>query len=150
MANVRPASPMTLVLAVVHAAVALPRRRRLAERLADARRAHPAVAVPLGPAVAQADAVDHAVAGEPVVRRRVDRPDRVRPVAQVAPVELDRAARPIDRQVERRDLLVERARTGRSATCSSSRSSVGRLLDGHRASSVCRRPRCMTLLFITT
>ena len=43
---------------------------------------HPAVAIPVGLAVCEADTVDHALASEPVVRRRVDSTDRVRPVAQ--------------------------------------------------------------------
>ena len=49
----------------------------------------------------------HAVAGEPVVGGRVGRLDRVRPVAEVAAVQLvgERAG---DGQVERRDLLVDR------------------------------------------
>ena len=46
--------------------------------------AHPPVAVPLGPAVAQPHAVDHAVAGEPVVGAGVGRRLRVGPDAQQA------------------------------------------------------------------
>ena len=61
---------------------------RLAAPLAERAAADVAVAVPLGAAVAQAHAVDHAVADEPVVLGRVGDLDRVRPVAQVAAVEL--------------------------------------------------------------
>ena len=49
---------------------ARPRAGLLAERARHLRRAHPAVAVPLGPAVPQPDPVHHPVAGEPVVARR--------------------------------------------------------------------------------
>ena len=79
----------------------------LTQRLGDRRRADPAVAVPLGSAVAQADAVHHALAGEPVVVGGVDRPDRVGPVAEVAPVELGRE-RAGHLEVEGRHLLGHR------------------------------------------
>jgi hypothetical protein len=46
--------------------------------------AHPSVAVPLRPPVLDAHAVDHAVAGEPVAAGL----PRVRPVAEVPPVEV--------------------------------------------------------------
>ncbi len=59
----------------------------LAERLGHVLGPHPAVPIPLGPAVAQADAVHHAVTGEPVVRRWIRRGDGVGSVAQVSPTE---------------------------------------------------------------
>ena len=65
-------------------------RAWLAQKVRDVVVAHPAVAVPLRPAVADADAVNHPVAAEPVVLGLVDRPERVRPVAQVPAVELGR------------------------------------------------------------
>ena len=65
----------------------------------------PPVAVPLGATVAQADAVHHAVAGEPVVSRRV-RIDRVGSVAQVPTVQLARQCAG-DFEVERGDLCVD-------------------------------------------
>ena len=68
MANVRPAWPMTLVLAL---SKSMPWTLRPASgspsAAAHRRRAHPPVAVPLGLAVAQPDAVHHPVADEPVV-----------------------------------------------------------------------------------
>src|SRR2546421_631791 len=54
------------------------------------RRADPAIAVPVRLAVTQAHAVDHAVAGKPVVGLRVDVSDGIRPIAQVPPVEMSR------------------------------------------------------------
>ena len=63
---------------------------RLPQRSAGLRAAHVAVAVPLGLAVAQPQAVHHAVAGEPVVALGIDRADRVGAVAQVAPVQVVR------------------------------------------------------------
>ena len=63
---------------------------RLAEGLGHGCRTDPPVAVPDGLAVAEANAVDHAVAGEPVVGVRVLGSDRVGPVAEVAAVELGR------------------------------------------------------------
>ena len=63
-----------------------------------------AVAVPLGLAVAEPDAVDHAVAHEPVMGRRVDRIHRVGAVAQVAAVEIGRELAD-DLQVEGGQLL---------------------------------------------
>ena len=62
-------------------------RDRLAERLGHAVRHDVAVAVPVGLAVAEAHAVDHAGAGEPV-RLGVAAVDRVGAVAQEASVEL--------------------------------------------------------------
>ena len=91
----------------VEPAVALAGRRRLAEGFADLRRAHPASSVPLGAAVAQAHPVDHAVAREPVVRRRFDGAQRVGSVAQEAPLQLEGYGA-LHGQVERRHLLVER------------------------------------------
>ena len=71
----------------------------------------PPVAVPLGPAVAQPHAVHHAGAQEPVVLApagtRVLQAHRVRPVTQVAAVQLPRQG-PGDGQVERGDLLLDR------------------------------------------
>ena len=85
---------------------------RFATNVAHVLRADVAVAVPLGPALAEADAVHHAVAHEPVVRRRVDGGRRVGAVAQVPaaqlgrdlPVELVRELAD-DREVEGGDLL---------------------------------------------
>ncbi len=91
----------------LHAAVALAGGRWLTERLAHVGRAHPTVAVPLGPTVPQAQAVHHRVAGEPVVGGRVDRPERVGAVAQVAPVQLRRQGAGDD-QVGERHLLGDR------------------------------------------
>ena len=68
-------------------------------------RAHPAVAVPLGAALAQADAVHHAVPGEPVPRRLAGQ--RVGAVAQVAAGELGRE-RAVDREVDGVDLVRHR------------------------------------------
>jgi hypothetical protein len=68
---------------------------------------HPAVAVPLGAAVAQPHPVHHALAEHPVVRPRVLQAQHVGPVAQVAPVEFARDAAG-DREVERRHLLGSR------------------------------------------
>ena len=73
--------------------------------IGDERRLHVPVAVPLGLAVAQADAVDHAVAEERVVARARE---RVGAVADVAAVELGRD-RPGDRQVGDRALLGDRS-----------------------------------------
>ena len=80
---------------------------RGATRLGDAAAPDVAVAVPLRATAAQAHAVDHAVAEEPVVGRRVGRRDRIRAVAQVESVELD-GQFAHDRQVGRRDLLGHR------------------------------------------
>ena len=62
-------------------------RDRLTQRRARLAAPHPAVAVPGGFAVLDGDAMNHPRAGEPVVARRVGRGRRVRPVAQIAPVE---------------------------------------------------------------
>ncbi len=59
-----------------------------AERPGNGWGADPAVAVPLRVAVSQSYPVDHAIAGEPVIDRRVDLGDRVRAVAEVTPVEV--------------------------------------------------------------
>ena len=88
----------------VHAGVHRPRARLLAQRPRHLGRTHPAVAVPLGPAVAQADPVHHAVAGEPVVGRGLGRRDGIRPVAQVAAREALGHV-PGHGQLGRRDLL---------------------------------------------
>ena len=61
--------------------------RRLAEGLADFSRADPAVAVPERLAAFEADAVQHAVAGEPVMGGGIGRCEGVRSVAQVEAVE---------------------------------------------------------------
>jgi len=61
---------------------------RLAQQRADAVGTDPAVAVPLGAAVAQPYAVDHAVTHGPDVRDGVFDPERVGPVADVAAVQL--------------------------------------------------------------
>ena len=68
------------------------------------RAAHPAVAVPLGLAVAEPHAVHHAVADEPVVELGVDLADRVRAVAKVSPVQVVRD-RPVTSRSERVLLL---------------------------------------------
>src|SRR6185437_6061483 len=62
--------------------------RGLTEPARHGRGADPAIAVPVRLAVSQADAVHHAVAGEPVVGLRVDVRDGIRPVAHVSPVEV--------------------------------------------------------------
>ena len=67
-------------------------------------RAHPPVAVPLGPPAVEADAVDHAVAEEPV-RRRSARPGSAR-CAGSGPT--GRRDRPGHRQVERGQLVGHR------------------------------------------
>ena len=78
---------------------------QLGEHLA---RAHPAVAVPVGLAVGEADAVHHAFAAEPVVGRRVDGTDGVRPVAQEAAVQ-GRGDRARDGQIGRGHLFGDRS-----------------------------------------
>ena len=77
-ARVLPACPITLVLAPMRERPECAGRWLFAQRLARLRSAHPAVAVPLGLAVADADAVHHAVAHEPVVELGVDLADRIR------------------------------------------------------------------------
>ena len=67
--------------------------------------AHPAVPVRDGLAVAQLDGVEHAVAGEPVIRRRVGR-DGVGTVAQVAAVDLGRD-RAVDGEVGDGELVLD-------------------------------------------
>ena len=85
----------------------------------------PAVAVPLGPAVAQPHAVHHAGAEEPVgltpAGPRVLQAHRVGPVAQVAAVQFPWQG-PGDGQAERGDLLLDRRE----------RASQERVLLGHR------------------
>ena len=78
-----------------------PEHRLARQRL----RAHPAVAVPLRPALPQPDPVHHAVPGEPV-RGRCAR-QRVGAVAQVPAGELGRQ-HPLDRQVDGVDLIGDR------------------------------------------
>jgi len=75
----------------------------LAHRFGQPLGADPAVPVPLGPAVAQPDAVHHAGAEEPVVSG-VIQAEGIGAVAQVASVELDRQPSR-HRQVEGGDLL---------------------------------------------
>jgi hypothetical protein len=72
----------------VHAGMALAGHRLLAEVLAHLRRADHAGVVPVGLAAAEADAMDHAVADEPVVGGGIDGRDRVGPVAEVATLQL--------------------------------------------------------------
>lgn len=79
----------------------------LAELLRDLGGAHPAVAVPLGAALAQPHAVHHAVAEHPVVGARVLQAQDVGAVAQIAAVQLARDATG-DRQVEGRQLFGDR------------------------------------------
>ena len=97
-----------------HVGVRADRRHRvplighcLAERARRARPADEAVAVPLGAAVTQSDAVHHPVADEPVVQLRIDLADRVGPVAQIPTVEV-LGDRPGDLQVGERDFLRQR------------------------------------------
>ena len=88
----------------VHARVHRTRVGLLAEDARHLGRAHPAVAVPLGPPVTQPDPVHHPVAGEPVVGRGFGRRGGIGAVAQVAAVEgLGHVAG--DGQVGRRDLF---------------------------------------------
>ena len=76
-------------------------------RRADRGRSDVAIAVPLGPTLAQSDSVHHAVTDEPVVGRGIDGPDRVRSVAQVTTVQL--AWQLADhRKIERGHLLGDR------------------------------------------
>ena len=69
------------------ATAAWTRDRRFAQRFADGRRADPAVAIPQRLAVLDAQAVQHGVADEPVVRRRVRHLQRVRSIAEIDAVE---------------------------------------------------------------
>ena len=85
--------------------VGLARDRVLAKEVERLIGPHPPVPVRHGLAVAQLDGVEHPVAGEPVVRRRVGR-DRVGPVAQVAAVDLGRD-RALDRQVGDGELVLD-------------------------------------------
>src|SRR3954462_7235970 len=62
----------------------------LAQRSCGLRAMHPAVPVPLRLAVADADAVHHAVADEPVIQLGIDLADRIGTVAQIAAVEIVR------------------------------------------------------------
>ena len=79
--------------------------RRLPQRARHLGGPDPAIAVPLGPAVAQPDAVHHPVAREPVVGRRLGHGDGIGAVAQVAAIEsLGHPAG--HRQLGRRHLLV--------------------------------------------
>ena len=71
----------------VHAGVHRTGSRLFAEEARHLGRTDPAIAVPLGPPVAQPDAVHHAVPGEPVVRRRFGGRCRVGTVAQIAAAE---------------------------------------------------------------
>ena len=79
----------------------------LAAELGHVLRAHVPVAVPLGLAVVQSDAVHHAVADEPVVRRLVGWRDRVRAVAEVPAAQVGGQLAD-HRQIERRDLVGHR------------------------------------------
>ena len=71
----------------VGALIARPRRWRFAECSADAVRADIAVTIPQRLAALQPHAMDHAVAGEPMVEARVGGRDRVRSDAEVHAVE---------------------------------------------------------------
>ena len=84
-----------------------PAGERFAQRLARLGSAHPAIAVPLCLAVADADAVHHSVTHEPVVELGVDLADRIGAVSQVPTVEMVRDP-PGDLQVGKRVLLVQR------------------------------------------
>ena len=90
----------------VEIAVARSGSGRHAQRRAHRARADPAVAIPQRLPVLQRDAVDHAVADEPVIAGRIGR-NRVRADPQVAPVQRrrDRAG---DGQVDQRHLAAER------------------------------------------
>ena len=80
-----PAWPITLVFgAKSMPACTAPGRGSSPRALRHLGRAHPAVAVPLGPAVAQPDPVHHSVAGEPVVGGGLGGRDGIGPVAEVA------------------------------------------------------------------
>ena len=84
-----------------------PRRTRLAQSMADGGAAYPAVAVPGGAAAFDAQTVHHAVAGEPMISRRVGRPHRVRPDAAVRAVQRGRNGAG-DAQIGQRVLLGHR------------------------------------------
>src|SRR5579872_4810704 len=71
----------------IHVLVHGSARPLLAARLGDSLGPDPAVAVPLGPAVPQPDAVHHARAEEPAVVR-VIQAERIRAVAKIAPGQL--------------------------------------------------------------
>ena len=87
-ARILPAWPTTWVLAFdARMSIADRGVEDVERRVGDERRLHVAVAVPLGPAVAQAHAVHHAVAEERVGARAGE---RVGAVADVAAVELGR------------------------------------------------------------
>ena len=90
----------------VVAAAAGPRRRVAAQRGGGQVGEDPAIAVPDRCAALQRDAMDHAVAEEPVMRRRVG-PDRVGPHLQVAPVQARRDAAG-DPQVGEAEFLAHR------------------------------------------
>ena len=79
----------------------------LAEFLRHVRAPHPAVAVPVRLAVADADAVHHAVTDEPVAKVRIDLADRIGPISQVAPVQVVRD-RPCNLEVSQRVFLLQR------------------------------------------
>ena len=99
-----------------------------AERPGDPVAAQQAVAVPLGAAAAQAQAVHHGVAGEGVVERGVVGADRVGADPQQGAVELDRELA-ADGQVGVGDLLGDRAVSAAQEV----RGGVG-VVGGHRGS----------------
>src|ERR1700687_3395229 len=85
----------------------MPGRWRLAQRLSRLRPSHPAVAVPLSLAVADPDAVYHAVAQKPVVKLGIDLADGTGSVTKVPPVQVVRD-RPGDLKVGQREFFVQR------------------------------------------
>ena len=89
-----------------------------------------------GATVAQAEAVHHAVAGEPVVRLRVLGTNRVRAVAQEPSVQLGRDLTG-DWEIERGDLLLHGTKVAVEVV-------VGRRREGHRHESTDRRDRAST------
>ncbi len=89
----------------VHIGVHRAGPRLLSERARHLGRAHPAVAIPLRPPVAQPDPVHHAVAREPMIGGGLGHGHRVGPVAQVAPVQ-DLGQLAPDGQLGHRQLLV--------------------------------------------
>jgi DNA-binding CsgD family transcriptional regulator len=92
-------------------------RPRLVHRRGQPPGSHPAVPVPLGPAVAQPDPVHHARPEEPVIVRVVQA-ERIRSVAQITAVQLGWHAAG-DRQVEGGDLVGGRGESTREETVTS-------------------------------
>ena len=85
-----PTCPITLVLAPKSEGPKWRAGRTFTKCLARLGSAHPAIAVPLCLAVADADAVHHAVTHEPVVELGVDLADRIGSISQIPTVEMVR------------------------------------------------------------